>query len=121
MRLQALLIALLLSFAAAAAEPDADARQEIAHLMEYLGASGCQFNRNGTWYDAPQAVSHLRRKYDYLLKRGLVPDANTFIERAASESSASGKPYLVRCGNAAPVASGMWFREELARFRKGGA
>jgi len=52
-----------------------------------------------------------------LLKRGLVPDAETFIERAASEGSASGKPYLVKCSDAAPVTSGAWFREELARFR----
>jgi Family of unknown function (DUF5329) len=29
-------------------------RCEISHLIDYLGASGCLFNRNGTWYDAPK-------------------------------------------------------------------
>jgi Family of unknown function (DUF5329) len=109
--------ALLLSFAAVAGEPDAGTKREISHLMEFLGASGCQFNRNGTWYDASQAVSHLTQKYEYLVKRGLVTDADGFIARAASESSASGKPYLVKCGDAQPVQSGRWFRTELARFR----
>jgi len=51
------------------------------------------------------------------VKRGLVGDADGFIARAASESSASGKPYLVKCGDAQPVHSGEWFRAELARFR----
>jgi hypothetical protein len=111
------LAASLLSFAALAGEPDAGAKLEISHLMEFLGASGCQFNRNGTWYDAGQAVGHLTQKYEYLVKRGLVTDADGFITRAASESSASHKPYLVKCGDAAPVPSGTWFRTELARFR----
>jgi len=109
--------ALLLSFAAVAGEPDADAKREISHLMEFLGASGCQFNRNGTWYDSAQAVSHLKRKYDYLLNRGLVADADAFIDRAAAQSSSSGKPYLVQCDQAPAVKSAEWLREELARYR----
>jgi hypothetical protein len=117
MRLPVLLVALLASLVAAAGEPDVTSRQEISHLLEYLGSSGCQFNRNGTWYDASQAVSHLTQKYEYLVKHGVVTDADGFITRAASESSASGKPYLVKCGDAQPVQSGTWFRTELARFR----
>lgn len=100
-----------------AAEPDEATQQEIAHLMSYLGSSGCQFNRNGTWYDAARAANHLNRKYEYLRKRNLVPDTETFIQHAASASSSSGKPYLVRCGNKPEVKSGDWFREALARFR----
>ena len=30
------------------AEPDATARTEIAHLLQYLASSGCQFQRNGS-------------------------------------------------------------------------
>ena len=90
---------------------------ETKHLIAHLGASGCQFYRNGSWYDSERAVSHLNRKYEYLLKRGLVPDTEAFIERAATESSVSGKPYRVRCGDAPDVPSAKWLREELERYR----
>jgi hypothetical protein len=93
------------------------AEAEIKHLIAHLGASGCQFYRNGSWYDSERAVSHLNRKYEYLLKRGLVPDAEAFIERAATQSSVSGKQYLVRCGNAPEVPSARWLREELEKYR----
>ncbi|HEY0683482.1 MAG TPA: DUF5329 domain-containing protein [Steroidobacter sp.] len=109
--------ALLAMSGAVSAEPDAKTRQEILHLISHLSASGCRFNRNGTWYDAARAVSHLNRKYEYLSKRDLIPNTEAFIERAASESSVSGKPYLVKCGNAPEVQSAAWFREALQKFR----
>ena len=116
-RIAALALALLLSCAASADAQDSAAQREISHLLDYLAASGCQFNRNGTWYDSAQAVSHLKRKYDYLLNRGLVADADAFIDRAAAQSSSSGKPYLVQCDQAPAVKSAEWLREELARYR----
>jgi hypothetical protein len=99
------------------AQPDARARDEIHHLLDYLAHSGCQFNRNGSWYDAPAARDHLQEKYEYLVKRDLAPNAQAFIDRAASKSSMSGKAYEVRCGNAAAVPSGSWLGAELARYR----
>lgn len=117
MRTIALVLFLGMCSAASAAEPDAVVQQEIAHLIGHLRSSGCQFNRNGTWYDAARAVSHLNRKYEYLRKRSLVPDTEAFIRHAASESSSSGKPYLVKCGNNPVVKSGDWFREALAKLR----
>ena len=98
-------------------EPDATAQQEISHLMTRLGASGCQFNRNGSWYPSSTAESHLRRKYEYLLKKDLVTTAESFIERAGSESSSSGKPYLVKCSDGQAVPSADWLTAELARYR----
>jgi hypothetical protein len=112
-----LTILLVVSLPVMAAGPDAVAQKEVEHLMNYLASSGCQFNRNGTWYDAPRASDHLRQKYDYLLRKNLVATAEDFIERAASESSVSGKPYLVKCKGHDEVQSGAWFRAELARFR----
>ncbi len=50
------------------------------------------FQRNGSWYDGSDARAHLQRKYDYLLKKGMVDSAEQFIERAASQSSMSGNP-----------------------------
>lgn len=99
------------------AAPTESAAAEIDHLFAYLGSSGCTFNRNGTWYSAAQAVEHLHGKYDYLLRKGLVTTAESFVDQAASRSSMSGKPYLVRCGSAKPIESGPWFHAELTRYR----
>jgi hypothetical protein len=105
-------LAVLLAGPSAFAAEDARTHGEIVHLLDYLARSGCQFNRNGSWYDAQKARDHLQEKYVYLQKRDLVPDAQAFIERAASTSSMSGKPYEVRCGTAQPVPSGRWLGEE---------
>jgi hypothetical protein len=115
-RLLAVLIAIVTSPVGAAA-PDQATRAEIAHLLQYLGSSGCQFQRNGSWYAPGRAASHLQQKYEYMLKKGLVTNTESFIERAASESSVSGKPYSVKCGAAAAVPSAVWLRDELQRFR----
>jgi hypothetical protein len=99
------------------AQQDAHARQEIAHLLDYVAQSGCQFNRNGSWHDSKAAREHLQEKYDYLQRRDLVPDTKAFIDRAASQSSMSGKPYQIRCGSGQPVASAQWLNAELERYR----
>ena len=116
-RLSAAVLAALLAGPSAFAAEDARTRDEVAHLLDHLGRSGCQFSRNGTWYDAQKARAHLEEKYTYLQKRDLVPNAQAFIERAASTSSMTGKPYEVRCGTAQPVPSARWLGEELQRYR----
>jgi hypothetical protein len=119
MKLFALLAAFVLSLSTSSAEPDARAKGEIEHLMSYLAGSNCEFYRNGAWHAPARAVEHLRGKYEYLAGRGLVSTAESFIERAATESSMSGKPYLVRCG-ARPesIESAKWFAAELSRYRE---
>jgi hypothetical protein len=112
----ALLLAATLHGAAVAA-PEPAARAEIAHLLDYVATPGCRFNRNGSWHDGPAARSHLQKKYDYLVKRDMITNAESFITRAATASSMSGKPYLVQCGGGKPVASAAYLNEELARFR----
>lgn len=102
---------------ALAAELSAPSKQEIEHLFSHLEQSGCQFQRNGTWHGSPDAASHLRQKYDYLRKKKLLGSAEDFIERAASQSSMSGKPYEVRCAPAAAVRSADWLGAELKRYR----
>jgi len=118
--------ALLLSLAALAlpakAAPVAPAvRGEIDTLLERLASSACQFNRNGSWHGAAEAKAHLLRKLEYLEGRDLVRTTEQFIELAASGSSVSGKPYLVRCGGSAPVESRTWLSGELAAVRAGTA
>jgi glycerol-3-phosphate dehydrogenase len=103
---------------AQAAEPAA-ARAEIAQLFTALETSNCQFNRNGTWYGAKEASAHLQTKYKYLQDKDLVPSAEKFIERAATESSLSGKAYQIKCADSVVQASGPWFRTVLEKYRAG--
>ena len=112
----ALLLAAALHGAAFAA-PEPKAQAEIAHLLDYVATPGCRFNRNGSWHEGAEAKSHLQKKYDYLVKRNLVTNAESFIAGAATESSMSGKPYQVKCGGGKAVASGPYLTEELKRFR----
>jgi len=93
---------------------------EIEALLELLSRSGCLFNRNGSWHSAAEARRHLAAKLEYLQRRGLVQTAEHFIERGASSSSLSGRPYLVQCGTAEPVESAQWLAAQLERLRIGG-
>lgn len=117
--MKALLIAgaLIASCGAGAATPEA-ARTEIRHLLGAVEASQCTFNRNGSWHAPKAARAHLEKKFAYLDKKDLVPDTERFIERGASSSSASGKPYLMQCAGARPVTSAEWLTAELKRLRK---
>jgi hypothetical protein len=104
--------------AATAAPLSPVARSEIDSLMSRLEATGCEFSRNGKWYAGAEAKSHLLRKLQYLEERGAVQSTEQFIELAASSSSASGQPYLVKCNNGVPVPSGVWLRTQLQTLRK---
>jgi hypothetical protein len=117
----AFLLSLLLGLTNVSAQESSPAvvRDEIAQLFVTLSQSGCQFYRNGTWHDAEQAASHLKRKHDYLEKRNLVSSAESLIELAASKSSLSGKPYLVKCRGGEAVHSRVWFSKQLTRIRAG--
>ncbi|MBV8034532.1 DUF5329 domain-containing protein [Roseateles sp.] len=93
------------------------ARAEVDALLVKLQSSGCEFNRNGSWYAGVEARAHLLKKLDYLEGKDMVQTAEQFIERGASSSSMSGKPYLVRCAGKAPVESAQWLKSELQQVR----
>jgi hypothetical protein len=87
---------------------------EIDYLLTTIGSSDCTFIRNGSRYDAEDAESHLRMKY----KRGKRYASTTekFIERLASKSSMSRKPYFIECGND-KIESGLWLEQRLEEYR----
>ena len=121
--LKSLAAAALISLPIAAfAQPTplaASTQAEIDHLFTYIAASTCRFNRNGSWHDMAEARSHVATKYDWLMSRGMIDSAETFIDRAASRSSFSGSDYLVQCPGAAPMPTAGWLKAELARYRGG--
>ena len=109
---------MLVALPVSAAEPPPEAKAEIQHLLDYLGKSGCQFFRNGSWHSSADARDHVQKKYAALLDRGMVKSTEDFIARAASESSVSGEAYQVRCAGSGAVTTAKWLEAELARYRK---
>jgi len=96
----------------------ADADQtsaEVEYLLTTMSASDCTFIRNGKEYDAADAESHLRMKY----QRGkrYAPTTELFIERLASKSSMSGKPYYIECEGEERTTSAEWLTALLEDYR----
>jgi hypothetical protein len=108
----------LFSFASARGEAPPAARVEIEYLLQHVGTSGCEFYRNGSWYDAGRAEGHLRDKYKYLDARHQINSAEDFIDRAATKSSISGLSYQLRCKGNAAVPSGQWLYDALTLYRR---
>ncbi len=101
----------------ARAEPPAIAQIEINYLLGHIEGSRCEFYRNGSWYDSKKAEAHLRGKYEYLAARNLINIAEDFIDKGATNSSLSGRPYEVRCSGSDAVVSNQWLRKELTHYR----
>ncbi len=108
----------LLWLGIAHAAPPPLARSEIDNLLTTMAMSGCEFNRNGGWYDAKAAAAHLKIKYRYLLAKDLIQNSEDFIEKAATVSSMSGRPYAIRCNGHEPVPMGQWLRILLSHLRE---
>jgi hypothetical protein len=101
------------------AAPAATAADEITHLFGYLERSGCEFERNGRWYDAAAAKAHLQSKYQLASAGSQIVTAEEFIERVASKSSMSGLAYEVRCNGSEPRHLDGWLKEALVAYRRG--
>ena len=86
--------------------------QALIHSVETL--KGAVFIRNGSEYDGTKAAEHLRRKLDYAGSR--IKTADQFIDKLATGSSMSGKPYKIRFADGRTVNSADFFHAELRRL-----
>lgn len=107
--------ALALTSAHAATGPAV--QTEIQSLLSSLQSANCQFNRNGTWYNAGEARQHMQRKVDYFEEHGGFKSTEQFIELVATKSSVSGDAYQVRCGQANALPSAQWMSGQLGQLR----
>lgn len=110
------LLSLTFTSAAVAAPPEATVK-EINYLLERVGTSGCDFYRNGVWFKGNLGQTHLRDKYQYLVKKDMINETSDFIDKAASESSMTGLAYRVRCKGQEDVLTKQWLNAELTRYR----
>lgn len=110
-----LLIGLAISsFVHAQALPPAE-RQKIEALIKQLGSlKDAKFIRNGSSYEVSTAVRFLRGKWE--TNDSEVKTARDFIEKVASFSGTSGKPYLIRFKDGAEVTTQQYLVTELSRI-----
>jgi hypothetical protein len=70
-------------------------KQKIEALIKQIAdLKDAKFVRNGTTYNSDTAATFLRRKW--AANESGVASARDFIEKIASSSATSGKPYLIR-------------------------
>jgi hypothetical protein len=84
--------------------------ESVAHLTD------ATFLRNGKSYPSSSAARFLREKWRS--RQSEVRSAEDFIDRVASSSSTTGKPYLIRFANGREVSSAEYLRGELAKLRE---
>lgn len=99
--------------ALAAPPPMEQARiDRLIHHVELQ--NGLVFIRNGREYSCEQAAKFLRGKMESMGKE--VSTAREFIERIATRSSTSGKPYQIRLANGTLLPAGQYLIDELKRI-----
>ena len=96
----------------------ADATSEISHLLDFVAGSPCQFDRNGTIHNGPEARDHMNMKYEHYRKK--VTTAEDFIKYSATRSKLSGNKYKIHCPGSSEMNASDWLLNELQEFRNGG-
>jgi hypothetical protein len=110
------LVGLLVSGTLTASNQIEVTRQEIDHLLNFVANTDCQYDRNGTIHNGPEARDHINRKYEYYRRK--VVTAEDFIKYSATKSKISGRKYKIRCAGAKEKDASDWLLEELQVFRE---
>jgi hypothetical protein len=92
-------------------------KQKIEALIKGIEDSkDTKFVRNDREYDAKTAAKFLRGKWES--QEAEIKTARDFIEKVASISSTSGKPYRMRFKDGKEMKSGDYLSEELQKLDK---
>ena len=91
-------------------------RGKIEQLIEHVnGLKDAVFIRNDVEYDAASAAKFLKGKWQ--ANAAEIRTAEEFIEKAASVSSTTGKPYRIRFKDGKELKSGDYLRERLKMLK----
>ena len=94
---------------------DIDPQAMIELLLAEVESSGVTFIRNGKEHQPKQAASHLRRKWKYAGSK--IETAEQFIDEAATRSSTTGKPYLIKLKDGSTIEAADWLYQRLKDIR----
>lgn len=102
------------SFAHAQNLPAAE-KQKIEALIKQVGdLKDAKFVRNGSAYEPATAVRFLRGKWD--ANKAEVKSVRDFIDKVATKSGTSGKPYLMRFNDGKDITSREFLLAELRKI-----
>lgn len=107
----------LLALSLVANAIDDNEKMRIDGLLARIEASGVTFMRNGSTYDASEAAAHLRMKWEKAGAR--IRTAEEFIDKLASRSYLSGRPYEVVLPGGRRLEAGPWLSALLAEVDAG--
>jgi hypothetical protein len=96
-------------------QPSENIESAIQYLLKHVADSGLTFIRNSERHDAAYAAGHMNSKYEYFRDKIKTPE--DFIQRCASKSLMSGKPYLVVLENGEEVRTDAWLLSALTVYR----
>ena len=92
-------------------------KQKIEALIKHVeGLAGAKFVRNDAEYDPKSAAKFLRGKWE--AEGAGIKTAKEFIDKAATASSTSGRPYLIRLPGGKEVKSGEYLADRLKEIEK---
>ncbi|TMA94511.1 MAG: hypothetical protein E6J74_15190 [Deltaproteobacteria bacterium] len=90
-------------------------KQKIEALIKQVGdLKEAKFIRNGSTYEVASAVRFLHGKWD--ANAAEVKSARDFIDKVASISGTSGKPYLIRFNDGSEIKSREYLLAELQKL-----
>jgi hypothetical protein len=92
--------------------PPAEQKKIESLILGVEQMTNAEFIRNGKNYKASIAAEFLRRKWK--ARQTEVRSATDFIDKVASFSSTTGKPYFVRWNNGQEKLSAEYFRAQLS-------
>jgi Family of unknown function (DUF5329) len=113
--LACVLALLSLGHVAAAPMPAAEKQKIETLIREVHDLNDASFIRNGSTYNSSHAATFLRRKWQ--ANQSEVRTARDFIDKVASVSGTSGKPYLIRFKDGIEVHSRDFLLEKLKNLQ----
>ncbi|MHC4638771.1 MAG: DUF5329 family protein [Planctomycetota bacterium] len=78
--------------------------------------SDSKFIRNGKEYTIDEAVTHIKRKWEW--KKSEIKTAEDFITITGSKSSVSGEPYLIKHPDGKVMKLEDWFQKQLDLMKR---
>ena len=103
-----------LSFVEAQTLPNSEKQKIEALIKQVANLKDAKFVRNGSAYNADSAATFLRRKWG--ANESEVKTARDFIDKVASFSGTSGKPYLIRFKDGGEIKSRDFLLAQLKKL-----
>ena len=103
-----------LSFVEAQTLPNLEKQKIEALIKQVANLKDAKFVRNGSAYNADSAATFLRRKWE--ANESEVKTARDFIDKVASFSGNSGKPYLIRFKDGGEIKSRDFLLAQLKKL-----